>query len=302
MDVGTLLFRDLDDICWSKIEDPESPYEIAGFSVPHGDGSKESTPLNGFIAAKKGNEFIRRWHEIFLEVWKGASSSTGMHAHPLLKDLPRYNPTAHEETLDRGLSTQGIKAGSEPGPQEPDVPTKVPWSGAMDLEVQQKLADYTVQFACFDRLRLLEDPSDGFSGPDYLADHGLFFDGLQESLLAHQLTGWDGMQEFHFLATKKQEGSSDPRYLEAERFAESIVRDSCKMSVSHSQLLGVAMLGNLWEQPGNEDADRVEGTFAEYLRYASVYLEQSRELQSQRMELSARKRLRVGLLEVEQQR
>ena len=34
MDAGTSLFRDLDAIYWSRLEDPESPYEMAGFPIP----------------------------------------------------------------------------------------------------------------------------------------------------------------------------------------------------------------------------------------------------------------------------
>lgn len=34
MDLGTFLFRKLDDICWAAIEDPSSPYEVGGFSIP----------------------------------------------------------------------------------------------------------------------------------------------------------------------------------------------------------------------------------------------------------------------------
>lgn len=53
MDAGTLIFHDLDDICWSRLEDPESPYEMAGFIIPQG-GAMRKRFLNHFIAARKG--------------------------------------------------------------------------------------------------------------------------------------------------------------------------------------------------------------------------------------------------------
>lgn len=87
MDAGTLLFRNLDDICWSKLEDPESPYEMAGFTIQQG-ATKAKTFMNRFIAARKGNPFVKRWHDIHLEVSRGVSESKGMHAHPLLKHMP----------------------------------------------------------------------------------------------------------------------------------------------------------------------------------------------------------------------
>ncbi len=280
MDVGTLLFRDLDDICWSKLEDPGNPYEIAGFTLPHGGTAREKSLLNSFIAARKGNPFVKRWHDIFLEVWRGASECKGMHAHPLLKSIPPADPTDNDDTE-----------------------SKVPWSPDIPTEVKQDLGDYGAQIVCFDRLLLLEDPSDGFSGSDYLAKHALFFDGMQEATFFQQLTGWDGLLQFQHLIKKKipdqEEGLRDQRDLAAEQFAESVVRESCQMKVSHGILsLGIRMLGRIWEEPGNEDADCAEGTFAAYLRYASVSLEQTRVMEAHKMEPSARKKMRVGLLEV----
>ena len=36
MDAGTVLFRNLDDICWSELEIPNSPYEFSGFTLDSG--------------------------------------------------------------------------------------------------------------------------------------------------------------------------------------------------------------------------------------------------------------------------
>ena len=300
MDVGTLLFRDLDDICWSELEDPQSPYEMAGFTLPQGGETTEKTFMVSFIAARKANPFISRWLEIFLEVWKGVSESKGMHAHPLFKHAawPRIAENIETQNSEADRHSTNIESHSEPKPQQ-----SVPWGDHLDPQAQQDLVDYGAQFSCFNRLKILEDPFDGFSGSDYLANHALLFDGLQEAMLAHQLTGWNGQQQYQFLSTKMlhhEEGASpDQYYLDAERFAESIARDSCQMKVSHGiPSLGSPMLGRLWEQPGNEDADCADGTFAAYLRYASGNLEQTREMVAQRMEPSKGGRLRVGLLEV----
>lgn len=55
MDVGNVLFRHLDKICWDQLADEDTPYTI-------------STPwmfaqymANHFIAARKGDPFIKRW-------------------------------------------------------------------------------------------------------------------------------------------------------------------------------------------------------------------------------------------------
>lgn len=55
MDVGCLLIRHIDRICWDLLEDPDSPYEIA---VPV---LYDQTIANHFVAARKNNAFIEKW-------------------------------------------------------------------------------------------------------------------------------------------------------------------------------------------------------------------------------------------------
>ena len=55
MDVGVILIRRLEKICWNQLEDPVSPFEV---SVPWMYGT---VMTNHFIASRKGNEFIKRW-------------------------------------------------------------------------------------------------------------------------------------------------------------------------------------------------------------------------------------------------
>lgn len=58
MDVGTILFRSLDEVCWSALEDPSSPYEVAGFAFQC---RKEwGQIINSFIASRRKNQFIYR--------------------------------------------------------------------------------------------------------------------------------------------------------------------------------------------------------------------------------------------------
>ena len=55
MDVGCILLRDLDRICWNKMTEQGSPYRIA---APHLWGE---TIANYFVAARKGDSFVKRW-------------------------------------------------------------------------------------------------------------------------------------------------------------------------------------------------------------------------------------------------
>ena len=55
MDVGIMLLKRLEGICWGKLEDPESGFEV---SVPWMYGA---VMANHFVASRKGNPFIKRW-------------------------------------------------------------------------------------------------------------------------------------------------------------------------------------------------------------------------------------------------
>jgi hypothetical protein len=55
MDVGNILFRKLDRVCWDQLEDPDSPHEVSA-ALMYG-----TFMANHFVASQKGNEFIKRW-------------------------------------------------------------------------------------------------------------------------------------------------------------------------------------------------------------------------------------------------
>ena len=55
MDVGVILIRRLEQICWKQLEDPTSPFEV---SVPL---MYATTMANHFVASRKRNPFIKRW-------------------------------------------------------------------------------------------------------------------------------------------------------------------------------------------------------------------------------------------------
>lgn len=91
MDAGMILFRHLDDLCWNKIDDPQSPYQLAGFVITCRPGNKLAM-ANGFFASKANNPFLQRVFEVYRELWSnGATDSTGFHKHPLLNHLGVVN-------------------------------------------------------------------------------------------------------------------------------------------------------------------------------------------------------------------
>lgn len=89
MDVGNILIRDLDRICWKQLEDPNSPFEV---STPWMYGI---TVANHFVAARKYNPFIKRWYgkhhastsSSLMQQWIGTTSlSTYGKVAPTAKD------------------------------------------------------------------------------------------------------------------------------------------------------------------------------------------------------------------------
>jgi hypothetical protein len=54
-DVGTLMFRHLDDMFWNQLEDSNSPYEVVA-TIAWG-----RLIANGFIGSRKGSMFIKLW-------------------------------------------------------------------------------------------------------------------------------------------------------------------------------------------------------------------------------------------------
>ena len=83
-------------------------------------------------------------------------------------------------------------------------------------------------------------------------------------MFGNQLTGWDRADEFQYLSTKRppeREEYPHPGYLEAEKYAASIVKDSYQMQILRGYLiLGFEMLGSVWERD-NKGRGHVCGVF-----------------------------------------
>ncbi|KAL2794807.1 hypothetical protein BJX66DRAFT_337597 [Aspergillus keveii] len=125
MDVGVILIRDLDDICWSALEDPSSPYQVGGALVAN------IAFVSFFLASRKGDAFIERWLRVFLEIWRDRDSHDGSHKHPLIRHLglmitPAFPETTDWEALtDYSTAIQActrVRTNREPGPHGFDGP------------------------------------------------------------------------------------------------------------------------------------------------------------------------------------
>ncbi|KAL7809587.1 putative capsule polysaccharide biosynthesis protein [Trichoderma gracile] len=268
MDVGSFLFRHIDDICWKEIEDPSSPYEMGGFVIEIRPGV--DTMLNGFIAAKRNNPFIKRWHDIYLTLWRGKTNSNGFHKSPLLKHLPLLCPPVDKMNC-------------------PDL-------GVM----MESFTDYLSHFMAFERLRKIIDPSDGFNGPEYYAKHMFLAPALQETFYFQQVTGWSGTRQFELL-TRRRTGKGvvkDETWHAAEDFVQDALANTSTMKLSHGPPGALdSFLADLWDSKEHQDKDNIEGTFAAYLRYGSVHFDQTRRLLPLKFNVTTEEVLHIGVLE-----
>lgn len=250
LDVGFTLFRDLDDLCWDVLADSNTPLELAGFRMTISD--EIGMFWNGFIAARRGCIAVRLWHDLFLKLWErdGRVSTEGMAADPLLRHLPRY-----------------------------EVPSS---TGEPPAFTYASFVDYLIQMFCLERLRHTRDPGLGWDGPAWFAAKVLLYECVTEVYWAQALTHWDGRKQFEMLS-QQREGErvdmEDEKHKEAKAFVDGILDMSSTMKLSHGLVTEQReYLARIWDKPEHVDSDREPGTFAAYMRWASVHYQQTREL------------------------
>ncbi|PGH02660.1 hypothetical protein GX51_04543 [Blastomyces parvus] len=242
MDVGILLFLDLDRMCWNTLADDNSPINVA---IP---GMYDTVIANHFTASRKGDPFIKRWHELFVHVWGNRTSHTGMASSPLL---------AYAYQLD---ITVAARKGYH-------------FEFAVD---PMTVFEYITQVLCWGRLCRLEDAGDGFSCADYAMNNILWFDALKEDWALEPIVGFPGPNAFEALSRRLDADPESEEYKTAYKAVWRVLTRSSMQKVSHSKKLAPKPgLGYYWDE--NDGADCAPGTFGELLRYGSVYFEQTRE-------------------------
>ena len=248
MDVGILLIRDLDRICWNQLVDPSSPFEV-------------STPImvdrhmaNHFVAARKGNEFVKAWHDIFCEIWKGKQDYKGV-----VSQNPLMAFAAEPRFIDFGRTEE---AGFH-----------------FDFDVDPlTVFEYVGQVLSWNRLCMLENTGRGFSGVKYWCEKVLVFDALQECWGAEATIGWPGHVLFDALSAKVDGDRDSQAWKNGYEVVWRLLTRSSLQKVTHGKnLTKTPAIGLLWDQEGNEEKDCEQGTWAEVLRYGQVHFQQTRE-------------------------
>ncbi|KAL6235884.1 hypothetical protein BDW75DRAFT_250540 [Aspergillus navahoensis] len=250
MDVGIILARSLDRICWAQLEDPCSPFNIC---VPWMD-----------------DPFIRRWHELFLHVWKYRTSYQGLTQHPLFAFAANLD---FSESAKRGFKWEFIV--------EPAT-----------------VFDYISQVVAWLRLTMLEDVGDGFSCAEYAVNNILWFDVLAENWGFEEKAGFRGEDLFNILATRTDADPESREYKTASEVVWHFLAQCSMQKITHGKnLTKTPALGLLWDREENQGKDIEPGTFAELIRYGTTHLRQTRSAIRYVTVKKPKETMRKGLLE-----
>ncbi|KAF5010395.1 hypothetical protein FDECE_3447 [Fusarium decemcellulare] len=259
MDVGIVLLMHLDQVCWAALKSPRVKFQVA---VASGDPTlKSGTAENFFIAGRKGNGFIKRWMMILLEAWTGRINNKGIHAHPLFHHLVRDGNITHvfkDATGDK--------------------------------------LDYFQAYLAYERLRLLEDPHDGFSGPSYCKNRVLLID-YREFAAGAMLTNDNGPKQMQLFNTRFDQNQDSEEYKEAKEFFTNILSNAAMLKQYHWRDHDVPTLADLWDRPENHELDAEPNTFGGYLRYISSRYTQDRTITGLKFPPIREKVLVAGVLE-----
>ena len=244
MDVGIILIRELDRMGWDQLEDPSNPKQIC---VPW---YYETLLANHWVAARKGDPFIKRWHELFAYLWKDMTNYEGLGASPLL---------AFAQNLDfSAMERKGLK-----------------WEFKVGPEV---VYQYVTQILAWARLSMIEEPGEnGFNGAEYQRDHVLYYWVFNVCWPFEKTVGFPGEKSFNALQVRLDSDPDTEEYQKAYKMIWTALTTASMQKITHGkELTKTPALGLLWDLPENEDKDIEPGTFAELLRYGAVHFKQTR--------------------------
>ncbi|KAI1128161.1 hypothetical protein F5Y10DRAFT_292319 [Nemania abortiva] len=278
MDSATVLLRSFDDSFWNLLEDPECPYEVFVMNFHY--RQYEGQILNGFIAARKRNPFIERWWGVFYEIWKNRTECAGLRYHPLIRHLGLIDGT----NADR-IGIGGPKGNSS-----------------------HIMVDYLAQDFCFERVRLVVDKAGNWDGPAYYRKHICFLHVEREYWKYAALMPTEMHIKLMSLPFKPEltresdnadapgqlPGAADLAATPAEELDEVRLQQAARDWLTNitSSCLAVKFSGGYWWPesgwamplavtwvlPDHEDDDILPETWAEWFRYASTHLQQTRKV------------------------
>ncbi|KAI1262503.1 hypothetical protein F5Y18DRAFT_418898 [Xylariaceae sp. FL1019] len=259
MDVGIILLMHLEQVCWTKLRDPKCKFEVA---VASADPTlKSGVAENFFVAGRRANGFIKRWMLVLLEAWTGRINNKGIHAHPLFQHLVRDGNFSH---VFQGADGDKL--------------------------------DYFQGYLAYDRIRLLEDPSDGFSGPLY-CKHRVMLIEYKEFASAAMLTNDNGPRQAELFLTRYDMDQNSERYQDARKFFDYLLSSTAMIKLYHWRDHDIPTLADLWDKKEHLGDDCRPGTFGALLRHISSRFTQNRNISICKFPAIREKVLVAGVLE-----
>lgn len=260
MDVGILLFGDLDRLWSDLLVNPDSACEFAGFTMG---GADDPTIVNFAFACLPDNPLVARAHRILLGLWKDGdrTDTVGMHRHPLVDGVPLMRVPS--DTKQSGSDGAG-------------------GGGRVDAITDESMTDYAIQIQAMSAAQRWVDPSDGWDGPRYVREKTWLLGMLDGANIPDQLAGWDGKRLFDLLSLQiPRDGEIETEdHKLAREMVERTVSDSLCFKLSHgftAKLFGGDTVGMLWRKHVGSDA--VPGTYAGWMRWAMASCKQDRMLE-----------------------
>jgi hypothetical protein len=260
LDVGIIMFGDMDRLWDEHIGNPESPLDYAGFTMA--DTPDAISIVNFWMMSTPDNSLVHRAHRIFLKLWEGKTDTTGAHAHPLVSHVPLLR-------VPDNLTQSGDD------------------KGAMAID-DAAMTDYAVQIQAMGSAQRWLDEGAGWDGPSYVRNKCHLLSMIQHAYVNEQLTGWDSAKQHRLFLTplpSSADGSGTKDQCLARQIIEESVAGSWALKLAHgfsARLFGKPTLGMLWRD--DEGSDCKEGTYGGWLRWATVNLKQDERLERLKVE------------------
>lgn len=184
-------------------------------------------------------------------MWKGREDASGIHQHELVAHLDVFQPTKLGLSMDKDFA---------------------------------KFTDYAAKTQAFLRVRHNIEPGvGGFNGPEYVRNHFLL---LAFSNEVHGFWKWPGTNMTKVLMLHRQGNKEiNEEQVSDQKIAHDLVYGLLAGAFVCKFNQGMAKLGipceeaEYWNQPANDNADCLPGTWGELLRYGSAHYKQTRTLE-----------------------
>ena len=122
----------------------------------------------------------------------------------------------------------------------------------------------------------LVDDEEGWNGPEYIAKHVYAIEFMVGSQLINEMTAWNGQKAFDLmsLSLPKEGELENAEQKEAREIVEGCLQRSFGIKLLHGMIFNSLghTLGTLWAK--HEGSDNVQGTYAHWLRHATLFWNQ----------------------------